>query len=109
MRFWASQRLVENAFRRFVAYAQGTWLTSVWLRCLGAKVGSWATFRFCNAQVPTLSSPCLCSPRFTLEIRPQRVHQTTLRPAAVAPPSCREPGVPVLADHERHTLQRLQS
>ena len=51
MRFWASQRLVENAFRRFVAYAQGTWLISIWLRCLGAKIGSWVTFRFCNCQV----------------------------------------------------------
>lgn len=51
VRFWASQRLVENAFRRFVAYAQGTWLISIWLRCLGAKIGSWVTFRFCNCQV----------------------------------------------------------
>ncbi|KAK9904717.1 hypothetical protein WJX75_001194 [Coccomyxa subellipsoidea] len=50
VRFWASQRLVENAFRRFVAYAQGTWLISIWLRCLGAKIGSWVTFRFCNCQ-----------------------------------------------------------
>ncbi len=50
VRFWASQRLVENAFRRFVAYAQGTWLVSVWLRCLGARIGSWVTFRFCNVQ-----------------------------------------------------------
>ena len=41
---------MENAFRRFVAYAQGTWLVSVWLRCLGARIGSWVTFRFCNVQ-----------------------------------------------------------
>ena len=50
VRFWLSQRAIEGAFRRFVAYLQGTWFMTLYLRCLGAKIGSWVTFRYCNVQ-----------------------------------------------------------
>lgn len=48
MRFWLSQRAIEGAFRRFAGYLQGTWFMSLYLRALGAKIGSWVTFRYCN-------------------------------------------------------------
>ena len=51
VRFWLSQRAIEGAFRRFVAYLQGTWFMTLYLRCLGAKIGSWVTFRYCNVQL----------------------------------------------------------
>ena len=48
MRFWASQRLLENALRRAAAPLQGTWLMRAYLKALGAKIGAWATFRMTN-------------------------------------------------------------
>ncbi len=48
VRFWASQRLLENALRRAAAPLQGTWLMRAYLRALGAKIGAWATFRMTN-------------------------------------------------------------
>ena len=33
-----------------MAYLQGTWFMTLYLRCLGAKIGSWVTFRYCNVQ-----------------------------------------------------------
>ena len=50
VRFWLSQRLIEGTFRRVVAYLQGTWFMTLYLRCMGAKIGSWVTFRYCNVQ-----------------------------------------------------------
>ena len=49
MRFWASQRLLENALRRAAAPLQGTWAMHAYLRALGANLGTWATFRMTNA------------------------------------------------------------
>ena len=48
VRFWLSQRAIEGAFRRFASYLQGTWFMSLYLRALGAKIGAWVTFRYCN-------------------------------------------------------------
>ena len=48
VRFWASQRLLENALRRAAAPLQGTWLMCMYLRALGAKIGAWATLRMTN-------------------------------------------------------------
>ena len=50
MRLWLIQRALEGTFRRFIAYFQDTWGIAVYLRCLGAKIGSWVTFRHCNIQ-----------------------------------------------------------
>jgi hypothetical protein len=50
VRFWLSQRAIEGGYRRFVAYLQGTWAINVYMRLLGAKIGSWVTFRHCNVQ-----------------------------------------------------------
>lgn len=50
LRFWLSQRAIEGAFKRFVAYLQGTWFINVYMRLLGGKIGSWVTFRMCNVQ-----------------------------------------------------------
>lgn len=33
-----------------MAYLQGTWFMTLYLRCMGAKIGSWVTFRYCNVQ-----------------------------------------------------------
>ena len=50
VRVWLTQRALEGAFRRFIAYFQDTWVIAIYLRCLGAKIGSWVTFRHCNVQ-----------------------------------------------------------
>ena len=49
VRFWASQRLLENALRRAGAPLQGTWAMHAYLRLLGANLGAWATFRMTNS------------------------------------------------------------
>jgi hypothetical protein len=55
VRLWASQRFIEQAVRKFVVHAMGTWMFCVWLRALGAKIGSYVTVRFGNAlTVPDL-------------------------------------------------------
>ncbi len=48
VRFWLSQRLSEGTFWAVVAYLQGTWFMTPYLRC--AKIGSWVTFGYCNVQ-----------------------------------------------------------
>lgn len=49
MQLWAAQRFIDQAVKKFIFHGLGAWAFSAWLRVLGAKIGSYVTFRYCNA------------------------------------------------------------